>query len=124
MQIKETLNNLKLFGVSYFMYSQYLKSKHWQELRKKIYSERKRCEICGKELKKYNIHHLTYERIGNEKEEDLMLLCPKCHKALHNFTCFDCINSRKVHYKNQYVLVCVKNYQKCSKICKKFTKKC
>lgn len=29
------------------------------------------------------MHHLTYENLGNEKDEDLMLLCETCHQYMH-----------------------------------------
>lgn len=29
------------------------------------------------------IHHLTYDRVGNEKSSDLQVLCSKCHKLKH-----------------------------------------
>gem|GEM_PF-4331542 len=30
-----------------------------------------------------NLHHKTYERIGNEKIRDLVCLCQQCHHKLH-----------------------------------------
>lgn len=30
-------------------------------------------------------HHLTYERLGNERQEDLMALCRRCHEAVHGY---------------------------------------
>ena len=29
------------------------------------------------------MHHLTYQNIGNEKEDELLLVCRKCHYAIH-----------------------------------------
>jgi predicted HNH restriction endonuclease len=29
------------------------------------------------------LHHLTYERVGNESDEDLRLLCKECHREAH-----------------------------------------
>lgn len=67
-------------------YDKYLLTKHWKNLRLKIAEERKHiCEKCNKIIKKgYHIHHLTYERIGNEKSDDLMFLCNNCHNKIHN----------------------------------------
>ena len=38
-----------------------------------------------------NVHHITYENLGEEKDEDLTVLCQKCHAGLHdgNYTFFD-----------------------------------
>lgn len=29
------------------------------------------------------VHHLTYERIGHEHPDDLIVLCPACHADVH-----------------------------------------
>lgn len=41
------------------------------------------CEQCGYEPYKpcLQVHHKTYDRIFREELDDLILLCPKCHKA-------------------------------------------
>lgn len=67
-------------------YDKYLSSEHWRNLRKRIaYQRNFTCEKCNKKIiSKYHIHHLTYENIGNEKDEDLMFLCEKCHNKIHN----------------------------------------
>lgn len=41
------------------------------------------CEGCGRRSAKFQVHHLTYDRLYNEPLEDLQALCPKCHKAKH-----------------------------------------
>ena len=66
-------------------YSEYLLSKHWKAKRKHIFEIRNHvCEICKKKLTtRFEVHHKTYERIGDELEEDLQLLCHKCHVELH-----------------------------------------
>ena len=30
------------------------------------------------------VHHLTYDRVGRERPEDLMAVCSDHHRALHN----------------------------------------
>ena len=30
-----------------------------------------------------DVHHLTYERLGREKDEDLRVLCRACHGDEH-----------------------------------------
>lgn len=39
-----------------------------------------RCERCKKKSRRLEVHHLTYERLGRERDEDLQALCPSCHK--------------------------------------------
>lgn len=29
------------------------------------------------------IHHLNYDSLGNERQEDIMVVCKKCHAKLH-----------------------------------------
>jgi len=31
-----------------------------------------------------NVHHNTYKRRGHELGSDLLVLCQKCHKKIHN----------------------------------------
>ena len=64
----------------------YLSSNHWKNMRKVIYDKYKgKCTKCHKSFSpnKMHVHHLTYKRIGNEKESDLILLCEKCHSLVH-----------------------------------------
>ena len=37
------------------------------------------CEACGKKTRCLDIHHLTYERLGHERDEDLQAVCRPCH---------------------------------------------
>jgi len=66
-------------------YSEYLITKHWKNLRLKIYERSNGlCEKCGDWLDgKFEVHHKTYVRIGNEREGDLQCLCHACHTAIH-----------------------------------------
>jgi hypothetical protein len=41
-----------------------------------------RCELC-REFEAAHLHHLTYERAGNELPEDLEHICIGCHCAQH-----------------------------------------
>ena len=44
------------------------------------------CENCGQEGDNviFNVHHLNYQNLGNEKPEDLIVLCEVCHYSVHN----------------------------------------
>lgn len=44
-------------------YSEYLQTKHWQMQRREALER---------------THHRTYENIGNERNEDLIVLCDRC----------------------------------------------
>jgi hypothetical protein len=31
----------------------------------------------------FDVHHLTYERLGEERDEDLLVVCCPCHASIH-----------------------------------------
>jgi len=41
------------------------------------------CEFCHSDSK-FNFHHKTYERLGNERDTDLVILCDNCHERVHD----------------------------------------
>src|SRR5215831_15426488 len=66
-----------------FSYQRYLRSEEWEA--KRIIALRRagdRCQDCGYKLE-VQVHHLTYDRLGHERPEDLMVLCQPCHAQLH-----------------------------------------
>lgn len=64
-------------------YKLYLNSNEWVILKNGIIKDRGyKCEKCGSR-KSIDLHHLTYDRLGNEYPEDLELVCRTCHKGLH-----------------------------------------
>lgn len=65
-------------------YQAYLRSPHWQALRKRIIEERGACcEICWRPDVRLEVHHLNYRNLGAEQEADLGSLCRPCHAAVH-----------------------------------------
>lgn len=64
-------------------YDEYLKHPAWFKFREYIRILRNnQCEKC-KNNEKFQVHHLHYRNIGNEKDEDVQLLCRKCHESTH-----------------------------------------
>lgn len=64
-------------------YTAYLRSQPWRLLRSAVIRRAKGvCERCGK-WPIVNIHHVTYERVGQERLEDLLGVCSQCHQELH-----------------------------------------
>ena len=64
-------------------YAEYIRSPAWKQRRyKAIQKAGERCQRCG--LSKWSValevHHLTYERFKGEHPDDLIVLCPDCHK--------------------------------------------
>lgn len=62
---------------------QYIKTQAWEEMRQKVFRrDGFQCVVC-KEAKNLNVHHITYDNLGAEKESDLVTLCRDCHKKVH-----------------------------------------
>jgi HNH endonuclease len=55
----------------------------WSQTRKRILAERgRKCERCDSKDRP-QVHHLTYERVGQEAPTDLIVLCHRCHVLEH-----------------------------------------
>ena len=66
-------------------YAKYINSKKWELVRRrKLKAVGYKCQEChrGCEL---DVHHLTYERFGNERLDDIVVLCKRCHNDLHYY---------------------------------------
>ncbi|HVG99101.1 MAG TPA: AAA family ATPase [Chloroflexota bacterium] len=68
-------------------YVRYLNSNAWATKRAEILDRADgACEACGDELESgaAEVHHLTYARVFRELPEDLIALCPGCHRRAHS----------------------------------------
>lgn len=65
-------------------YHEYLLSEEWKLRRKEVFKYHGRnCKKCDGNIG-IHIHHRTYVRVGKEDiQNDLIPLCPNCHKAVH-----------------------------------------
>ena len=69
--------------LGYTSYGQYLASSHWRKARKrKLQAAQGKCERCGSE-ECLQIHHKSYDNLGCEHEEELQVLCRRCHDYIH-----------------------------------------
>jgi len=41
------------------------------------------CEWCGADDEEIELHHLSYEHLGDERDDELVLLCVDCHRQAH-----------------------------------------
>jgi 5-methylcytosine-specific restriction endonuclease McrA len=65
----------------------YMKTTKWKKKRKaKLDQVGRRCERCGSVTGRIDVHHKTYERLGNERLEDLIVLCVRCHEIEDELT--------------------------------------
>lgn len=62
----------------------YLNSPHWRSRRLVALQKADwTCAGCGLRSRRLDVHHLTYERIGQELDEDLEVNCRACHEKEH-----------------------------------------
>lgn len=65
-------------------YSAYLQSPEWKEKAARCRARAGyRCQHCGRGNCRLQCHHLIYDRVGRELDEDLIALCDECHQARH-----------------------------------------
>jgi hypothetical protein len=66
-------------------YLAYVKSAVWKARRQAFRSKglAKHCWCCAKDDVPLQIHHLTYENIGNERDDELVAVCGPCHWLIH-----------------------------------------
>ena len=68
-------------------YPEYLRTGHWEIMRRRaLLRAGGHCQRCWGERRRLDVHHLTYERLGRERESDLVVLCATCHAAAHNLS--------------------------------------
>ncbi len=66
-------------------YGEYLQTPHWKRKREdKLRAVGRRCQVCNHGPDTLEVHHRTYERLGQELDEDLTVLCRACHGTFHD----------------------------------------
>ena len=69
-------------------YKKYINSPDWaakkERFKKSGLFRKGRCWVCTSTKIETHIHHQTYKRLGNERLNDLRILCAVCHAAIHN----------------------------------------
>lgn len=64
-------------------YDRYMRSKAWQIKRRKFLAHFNcQCALCGSK-DHLHVHHLHYETLGNERVEDVLVCCRRCHFLVH-----------------------------------------
>lgn len=65
-------------------YQDYMRTRHWKLVKERYKRKHKyMCVECGSREKGLHLHHKTYERIGQERDSDLIYLCQGCHVMEH-----------------------------------------
>lgn len=83
-QIFEISQYIKLTNTTFYKYNFYLLSSEWRILREAILIRDKYiCQFC-KQAEATEVHHLTYENLGNESPNELISTCNICHLKKHD----------------------------------------
>lgn len=70
--------------LAYENYAEYLKTEHWHTVRTAALKRAGyRCEIDLSHKGQLDVHHITYERIGEEWPGDVLVACHDCHATWH-----------------------------------------
>lgn len=78
--VEPILNNKYM---PYHQKMSYLHSDQWKQVKRKVLKrDGHHCQSCGSSLH-LEVHHVTYDRLGNEDLSDLVTLCNSCHSKLH-----------------------------------------
>ena len=65
-------------------YKAYLQTFHWIQTRNKALERAGfKCQLCNSD-DNLQVHHRTYENLGDEQNADLIVLCANCHKKFHD----------------------------------------
>lgn len=65
-------------------YNEYMDSEEWKSKKQqRLDFADHRCELCNRQSE-LHVHHRTYERFGDEKLGDLIVLCRRCHDVFHH----------------------------------------
>ncbi len=72
-------------------YQEYLNSFAWKAIKKVKLELNPNCECCEKSAT--TVHHLSYDRIWKEDENDIVSICEECHKECHFVNWYQIKNS-------------------------------
>jgi len=83
-KVSTVVNRRKL---GYIDYNKYIQSRTWKskaDEAKRLSGYR--CRLCNisSEYSILHVHHRTYDRLGDESQEDLTVLCDSCHSIFHD----------------------------------------
>ena len=73
-------------------YQDYLQSDHWKRVRNVVGQDANwLCAVkeCSKHGRHLNAHHLHYRSLGEEREGDVVYVCPYHHKLIHKNHAFN-----------------------------------
>ena len=59
--------------------------RHWRDAFVAVHGIEPACAVCGEPwtLRRGDLHHRNYDRLGHERFDDLIPLCRACHERVH-----------------------------------------
>lgn len=74
----------RLRNLGFAAYDEYLRSPYWIDVKQRFRADDRDqdCYCCG-DWENTQLHHKTYERLGEELLDDLVPLCRRCHALVH-----------------------------------------
>jgi hypothetical protein len=83
-QRQENEYQQRLLELRTMPYPEYLQTPEWRMRRqRKLGQADHRCSFCNRYHPSLNVHHRTYQNLGEELDSDLTVLCPNCHEKHH-----------------------------------------
>lgn len=80
----DSLSLLRLRALAHRSYADYLLTDHWRRIRwARLWMANAACELCLA-TDDLQVHHKTYSRLAEERPEDLIVLCRRCHEHFHS----------------------------------------
>lgn len=82
VQARRLKRHRRLRQLGYANYAEYLRSPAWSDVKRRYRaSDLPQACMCGETI--VQLHHKTYERVGEERLDDLAPLCAGCHRLVH-----------------------------------------
>ena len=76
----------RLAALKAMPYQDYLRTPEWYRRRAVVLKfAANRCQVCYSDKGALQVHHRTYERLGQELLSDTILLCESCHALFHHY---------------------------------------
>lgn len=76
-------------------YENYIHSSAWRSRRQRaLQLGHYRCAKCGSTTS-LQVHHLSYQHLGHELDNELVVLCASCHRQVHNHSVNTVATSQK-----------------------------
>ncbi len=74
-------------------YEEYLQTPEWEEIHKAALTRAgKRCQVCNTNDGSLSAYHTTFESLGCEQENDLIVLCEGCYDLFHQHGKLACLD--------------------------------